>query len=48
MPRKQKRKGVFEWLVEMGPMKALMLFNAIAAVVLAITLWFVHWLTQHR
>lgn len=37
--------GVFEWLVEMGPIKALLLFNAIAAVITAISLWFVYWIT---
>jgi hypothetical protein len=48
MPKKQKHQSVFEWLVEMGPLKALMLFNAIAAVIMTIALWLVHWLTQHR
>lgn len=48
MPKKQKHQSVFEWLVEMGPLKALMIFNAIATVVGAIALWLVHVLTQHR
>lgn len=48
MPKKQKHMGVFEWLVEMGPLKALMIFNAIAAVVMTICLWLVHVLTTHR
>ena len=40
--------SVFEWLLELGPKKAVLLINAIAAVILIIALWIVRWVTLNR
>ena len=48
MPKKREHMNVFEWLLEMGPIKAVALIYAIAAIVLAISLWIIKWFTYNR
>ena len=47
MVKKKDHLTIWEWLLEMGPLKAFLLIETIGIIVGAIVLFGVHWYTKH-
>jgi hypothetical protein len=47
MKKKNDYLTVWEWFLEMGPLKVVALIYGIAAVIMTIAMWALHWFTKN-
>lgn len=48
MSKKRDHQNVWEWFLELGPLKVAILLNVIGIAIIAVFMWIVRWVTYNR